>query len=94
MAKQDTALHNLNLAELHSGLQQKHFSSRELTDHYLQRIASHDAKFNSFISVDPEHARAQAAAADERLAQGENASLLGIPVAQKDIFCTRGLRTS
>ncbi|MBT8148478.1 MAG: aspartyl/glutamyl-tRNA amidotransferase subunit A, partial [Gammaproteobacteria bacterium] len=94
MAQHDSAPHNLDLTELAQGLRQKQFSSRELTGHFLQRITQHDGELNSFISVDADSALAQADAADARRAGGEDTALLGIPVAQKDIFCTRGVRTS
>ena len=75
-------------------LQARDISSRELTELYLGRIDRLDSQLNSFISVTPELALAAADAADERLARGEAAPLLGLPVAQKDIFCTFGVRTS
>ena len=75
-------------------LHARDISSRELTELYLGRIDRLDAQLNSFITVTPEAALAAADAADQRLARGEDAPLLGLPVAQKDIFCTRGVRTS
>ncbi len=81
-------------SELAAGLRAKKFSSRELTQHYLGRIGRHDQALNSYITVTGERALAQAAAADARLARGETGVLTGIPLAQKDIFCTSGVRTS
>ncbi|WP_018877269.1 MULTISPECIES: Asp-tRNA(Asn)/Glu-tRNA(Gln) amidotransferase subunit GatA [unclassified Thioalkalivibrio] len=75
-------------------LQAREISSRELTQLYLDRIERLDPQLNSFITVTAEQALAQADAADARLAQGEQAPLLGVPIAQKDIFCTEGVRTS
>jgi len=75
-------------------LRARDISSRELTELYLGRIDRLDSQLNSFISVTPDLALAAADAADERLARGEAAPLLGLPVAQKDIFCTFGVRTS
>jgi aspartyl-tRNA(Asn)/glutamyl-tRNA(Gln) amidotransferase subunit A len=75
-------------------LRARDISSRELTELYLGRIDRLDAQLNSFVTVTPEAALAAADAADQRLARGEDAPLLGLPVAQKDIFCTRGVRTS
>ncbi|MEE4278485.1 MAG: Asp-tRNA(Asn)/Glu-tRNA(Gln) amidotransferase subunit GatA [Halieaceae bacterium] len=69
-------------------------SSEALTLDYLARIDALDAQLNSFITVDRDGALAQARAADERRARGEAGPLTGIPIAHKDIFCTRGLRTS
>ncbi|MBS0003359.1 MAG: Asp-tRNA(Asn)/Glu-tRNA(Gln) amidotransferase subunit GatA [Thioalkalivibrio sp.] len=75
-------------------LQAGEISSRELTELYLDRIERLDPDINSFVTVTREQALAAADAADQRLARGERAPLLGLPVAQKDIFCTRGVRTS
>jgi aspartyl-tRNA(Asn)/glutamyl-tRNA(Gln) amidotransferase subunit A len=88
------SLHTLSLRELSDGLRAKKFSSRELARHYLDRIAAHDPALNSFITVTAERALAQADAADARLAAGQGGPLTGIPLAQKDIFCTSGVRTS
>ncbi|WP_019624899.1 Asp-tRNA(Asn)/Glu-tRNA(Gln) amidotransferase subunit GatA [Thioalkalivibrio thiocyanoxidans] len=75
-------------------LRAREISSRELTQLYLDRIERLDPQLNSFITVTAESALAQADAADARLADGEQTPLLGVPVAQKDIFCTEGVRTS
>ena len=70
------------------------YSSVELTQFYLDRIATTDQKLNSFISTCPDSALAAAAAADKMRSQGNNNPLCGIPLAQKDIFCTEGIKTS
>ena len=88
------SLHRLSLRELASGLKAKKFSSTELTRHFLGRITAHDGKLNSFVTVCADAALKEAAAADARLARGEAGPLLGIPLAQKDIFCTEGVRTA
>lgn len=87
-------LHQKTLAELSQGLQNKTFSSRELTQHFLNRIAEHDKTLNSFITVCAEQALQQADAADARRQAGQAHALTGLPMAQKDIFCTLGVRTS
>ena len=87
-------MHNKTISELAQGLRDKAFSSVELTQHYLDRIQQFDGDLNSFITVTPELALAQARAADEQLAAGNATALTGIPLAQKDIFCTDGVRTS
>ncbi len=87
-------MHNKTLSELAQGLREKAFSSAELTQYYLDRIQQHDGNLNSFITVTPERALAQAKAADALLAAGKGEALTGIPLAQKDIFCTDGVRTS
>ena len=60
-------MHNKTLAELRAGLDDKAFSSEELTRHFLDRIKALDGQFNSFITVTEEQALAQAIAADQRL---------------------------
>lgn len=87
-------LHTFSVAQLAAGLKNKDFSSTELTQHFLNRIAQHDKAINSFITVTPEQALAQAATADKLLAEGKGADLTGVPLAHKDIFCTQGVLTT
>jgi len=87
-------MHNKTIAELSRGLQQRHFSSLELTELFLNRIEEHNEKLNAFITVTDELAWEQAKQADVRLSSGQSNALTGIPIAQKDIFCTQGVRTS
>ncbi|MDI3323187.1 Asp-tRNA(Asn)/Glu-tRNA(Gln) amidotransferase subunit GatA [Pontibacterium granulatum] len=82
------------LAELAQGLENGDFSSVELTQAYLDRIAAEDGKYNSFITVTGEQALEQAKAADEARATGNAGAFTGLPIAHKDIFCTEGVRTS
>lgn len=86
-------MHTSTIAELLAALDRRQVSSVELTELFLARIERHRA-LNAFITVDAEGARAQARAADQRRAHGEGGVLLGVPIAQKDIFCTAGLRTT
>ena len=87
-------MHAFSIKQLAEGLRSRQFSSRELTQHYLDRIRALDPQINSYVTVTAEIALAQADAADARLAAGTAGPLTGIPIAQKDIFCTRGVRTS
>ncbi len=87
-------MHEKTLAGLSQALHSKAISSVELTEHYLKRIEQFDGALNSFITVTPELAIEQARAADARLADGSAGPLTGIPLAHKDLFCTRGVRTS
>ena len=87
-------MHTLAVSALAEGLRRREFSSVELTRHFLDRIAAYDTDLNAFITVTGEAALADAARADERRRAGEDGPLLGIPIAHKDIFCTRGVRTS
>src|SRR5574343_1556542 len=86
-------MHNLTLSELAAGLRNKQFSSVELTQAFLQRIRQHQ-DLNAFITVSEEPALQQAQAADQLIATGNTGPLAGIPIAQKDIFCTLGVKTS
>jgi aspartyl-tRNA(Asn)/glutamyl-tRNA(Gln) amidotransferase subunit A len=87
-------MHTLTLAQTAQALADKQFSSREVTQHFLQRIARLDASYNSFITVTAEQALAEAEAADAKRAAGTAGFLTGVPLAHKDIFCTQGVRTS
>ena len=87
-------MHEQTIAELKRGLSSGAFSSEELTRHYLERIERLDDTYKSYITVTKEAALAQARAADAARAGGDAAPLCGIPIAHKDIFCTRGVRTS
>ncbi|WP_446809852.1 Asp-tRNA(Asn)/Glu-tRNA(Gln) amidotransferase subunit GatA [Methylomonas sp. 2BW1-5-20] len=86
-------MHTKPLSELAAGLRSKAFSSVELTQHFLTRISQHQ-DLNAFITVNAETALQQAQAADQLLAAGNVGPLAGIPIAQKDIFCTLGTKTS
>jgi aspartyl-tRNA(Asn)/glutamyl-tRNA(Gln) amidotransferase subunit A len=87
-------LHTSTLTQLAAGLRARSFSSVELVRAYLARIEQHQAALNAFISVTGEAALAAAAAADRALAAGHGRALTGVPIAHKDIFCTRGVRTT
>jgi len=87
-------MHEKTIAELSLGLKNKDFSSQELTQAFLTRVKKLDPELNTFITVTEEIALASARAADDLLAKGEAGPLTGIPIAQKDIFCTKGVRSS
>ena len=89
-----TDLHRLSIREMTEGLKSAQFSSRELTQHYLDRIAKLDDRVKSYVTVTPEQALAQADAADNLLKNGTAGTLAGVPLAHKDIFCTQGIKTS
>jgi aspartyl-tRNA(Asn)/glutamyl-tRNA(Gln) amidotransferase subunit A len=86
-------MHNKTITQLAQALRAGEFSSVELTQHFLNRIEQH-SDLNAYITVTPEQALQQAQAADERLANGTAQTLTGIPIAQKDIFCTLGVKTT
>jgi aspartyl-tRNA(Asn)/glutamyl-tRNA(Gln) amidotransferase subunit A len=85
---------NSSLKTLAAMLAGKQISSVEMTQEFLRRIDRHNPELNAYITLDHEKALAQAAAADQRIAQGNITALTGIPVAQKDIFCAKGWRTT
>ena len=87
-------MHTKTLTELSRSLHSREFSAEELARHCLARIAAHDEKLNSFITVTETQAIAQARAADRALAAGDAGALAGIPLAHKDIFCTSGVKTT
>ncbi len=86
-------MHNKTITELAKDLREGKFSSVELTRSYLDRIKKH-SNLNCFITVAEESAIASAKTADIKLAKGNTSLLTGIPIAQKDIFCTQGVKTS
>ena len=86
--------HNLSLKMQLQGLKEGSFSSTELTTHYLERIEKYDGELNSFISVTAERALIQAKDSDERYANNQAFGLDGIPLAHKDIFCTKDVLTT
>ena len=87
-------MHNKSLSELSTALHTGEISSVELTQHYLDRINAHNETLNAFITVTEDRALEQAKAADKMLADKTACTLTGIPLAHKDIFCTKGVRTS
>lgn len=82
-------MHQKSLTELRAALDAKEISAVELAQTYLQRIDAAKG-LNAFISVDRDLTLAQAKAADARLAQGDTGPLVGLPIAHKDVFVTRG----
>lgn len=83
-----------SLKELAAALAAKSISSVELTRLYLDRIARLNPELNAFVTVNEEKSLAAARAADARIAAGQAGPLTGIPIAQKDIFCAEGWRTT
>jgi len=80
------------LADLAADLSAGKTSSVEITQDYISRIEN--SNHNAFISINSEQALEQAKLADEKRANGEKQPLLGLPIAQKDIFCIEGTQTT
>ena len=90
-----TELTKLTIADASQGLRKRDFSAREITRACIERIAAVESKLNAFITVTESEALAQADAADRTLGgNGEAPALCGIPLGIKDIYCTRGVRTT
>jgi aspartyl-tRNA(Asn)/glutamyl-tRNA(Gln) amidotransferase subunit A len=88
-----TDLTSLTLAQARDALRKREFSAIELTDAHVAAIEKARA-LNAFVLETPDRARAMANDADARLAKGEGGPLEGLPLAIKDLFCTKGVRTS
>ena len=84
----------LSIQEAHDQLASKQISSVELTQSCLDRIDAVEDQVQSFLTITPEIALAQAAVADRMLAAGEGGPLTGIPVQIKDVMCTEGVPTT
>ncbi len=84
----------LTVKECSVALEKGQFSSQELTQYYLNRIQTLDKTLNSFITVCEEEALKAAKQADMARQQGTHSPLTGIPIGQKDIFCTEGIKTT
>jgi amidase len=87
-------LHELSAVAQVAALRSREISSTDLTEHYLRRIEQLDGTLGAFITVSPELALDQAARADQQLAQGLTAPLLGLPIGIKDLHATGGMRTT
>lgn len=87
-------LYELTIHEAHALLKKKEISSKELTRSVLDRIAEVDGKIEAFITVANESAMKEAELADKAIAKGDIQTLTGIPVAVKDLICTKGIRTT
>lgn len=86
---------NKSISSLAKSLRNREFSAVELTKFFLARIEKFDKELNTFITLTKEHALEQAEQADKLLLDTSNTNpLLGIPMANKDIFCTKDIKTT
>lgn len=86
-------MNRLSIFELKSALLKKEFSAVELTEHYLKRIDKF-SNLNAYITVCKDYALTRAKISDERIAKNEQRYLEGIPLGIKDLFLTKGIKTT
>jgi aspartyl-tRNA(Asn)/glutamyl-tRNA(Gln) amidotransferase subunit A len=89
-----TELTKLTLAQAREGLRKKEFSATELTQAFLQAIEGANPALNAYVLATPEAALAQAKESDKRLKEGKARALEGLPLGNKDLFCTQDQRTT
>jgi aspartyl-tRNA(Asn)/glutamyl-tRNA(Gln) amidotransferase subunit A len=87
-------LHTLTIAKAQKLLSRGKISSVELTQAFFDRVDLHEDRIGAFITLDKEGALVQARSADEQIAAGNQAPFTGIPIALKDLLCTRGVKTT
>jgi len=87
-------MHNKTVSELKKAIEKKEVSSLELTSLFINRIKNMDPELNSFITLTEEHAIDKAKIIDKEISKGILRPLSGIPLAQKDIFCTKDIKTT
>ncbi|MCP4536784.1 MAG: Asp-tRNA(Asn)/Glu-tRNA(Gln) amidotransferase subunit GatA [Chloroflexi bacterium] len=87
-------LYQLTIHQAHKRLASGEISSVELTEAVLERILAVDNDVQAYLTLTPEQALTQARAADERRSAGDDTPLLGIPLAIKDVLCTKGIPTT
>ncbi len=83
----------MTLAEARDALKTKKLSAKELAEAHIRAIEASEM-LNIFLTPTPERALEQAKISDARLSKGEGRALEGIPLAIKDLFCTKGVRTT
>ena len=80
--------------EILTAVREKKVSATEITNHYLSLIKKNNDEFNCFITLTEEIALAKAKSIDDEISNNKFRPLSGLPIAQKDIFCTKGVKTT
>ena len=83
-----------SVKEILTAIKNKDISVIELTSDYLNKIKKHDDELNCFITLTEDLALNKARKIDEEIAKNKIRALSGLPIAQKDIFCTKNIKTS
>lgn len=88
-------LYDLTIGQLHKMLSGREISSMELTRAVIDRVRSVEPQIHAYLTLTEDLALEAARAVDEKIAAGEKVGpLAGIPVAIKDVMCTKGVRTT
>ncbi|MDE2499854.1 MAG: Asp-tRNA(Asn)/Glu-tRNA(Gln) amidotransferase subunit GatA, partial [Alphaproteobacteria bacterium] len=82
---------DFTLADARAAVSSKKISSRELTGAFVKAVEA-ARPLNAFVTETPDRALEMAAASDARIAKGDIRPLEGLPLAIKDLFCTKGVR--
>ena len=87
-------LQELTIHELSKLLKDSEITSEEITKQYLDRIEKYDNEIGAYITIDREYALKQAKKADKMISKGNASYLTGVPIAVKDLLCTKGVKTT
>jgi aspartyl-tRNA(Asn)/glutamyl-tRNA(Gln) amidotransferase subunit A len=87
-------LTGLTLADARDGLNGKEFTARELAEAHIAAMDAANQSLNAYVVTTPERAMEMAKASDARLAKGKGLPLDGLPIAVKDLYCTKGVRST
>jgi aspartyl-tRNA(Asn)/glutamyl-tRNA(Gln) amidotransferase subunit A len=87
-------LTGLTLADARDGLKAKEFTARELAEAHVAAMDAANKSLNAYVMTTPERAMEMAKASDARLAKGKGLPLDGLPIAVKDLYCTKGVRST
>ena len=84
---------DLTISETLNKLKNKEISSVEVTNAYIKKLED-NSKYNAYVTTSLEQALEQAKASEQRYINGTNKPLDGIPLGIKDLFCTKGIKTT